>query len=87
MGFGSAEVREERSVARHAALATAMATFVEAWARKFPRLAPRAFSAKLAAARTEVARDMAIASSPRRRGSARIARALAEVVATATSAA
>jgi hypothetical protein len=37
LGFDSAEVRKERSVMRHAALALAMITWVEVWTRRFRR--------------------------------------------------
>ena len=103
MGFDSAEVRKERSVRRHAALTMAMVTFpgasspdfgparcagVEVWARLFGgHLGSKPFSAKLAASREEAVKETVFASGPRRRGSGRIAGAIAELFSTATRAA
>jgi hypothetical protein len=70
----SAEVRKERSVVRHAALALAMITWVEVWARRFRRhLSARPFAAKLAAVREEAVMQTIFASGPRRKSSRRIA--------------
>ena len=88
MGFDSAEVRKERSVLRHAALSMAMVTFVEVWAHVFGgHIGSKPFSAKLAAAREEAVKETLVASGPRRKGSRRIAGALAELFSTATRAA
>ena len=88
MGFDSAEVRKERSVTRHAALAMAMVTWVEVWARRSGgNLSARPFSAKLAAVRQEAVMKTIFASGPRRKGSRRIACTLAELFTTATRAA
>ena len=88
MGFDSAEVRTERSVVRHAALAMAMVTWVEVWAsRGGTKLPARSFSAKLTAARRETLTQTIFASGLRRRGSRRIACTLAELFTTATRAA
>jgi len=88
MGFDSAEVRTERSVRRHAALSMAMVTFVDVWARvSGGHLGPKPFSAKLAAAREETVKETLFASGPRRKGSGRIAGAVAELFSTATRAA
>ena len=88
MGFDSAEVRTERSVVRHAALAMAMVTWVEVWASRGGRKLPaRSFSAKLTAARRETLMQTIFASGLRRKGSRRIACTLAELFTTATRAA
>jgi len=88
LGFDSAEVRKERSVLRHAALALAMITWVEVWARRFRRpLSARPFAAKLAAAREEAVMQTIFASGPRRQGSREIAGALATLFSAATRAA
>jgi len=88
LGFDSAEVRKERSVLRHAALALAMITWVEVWARRFRRpLSTRPFAAKLAAVREEAVMQTLFASGPRRKGSRRIAGTLAALFSTATRAA
>ena len=87
MGFDSAEVRKERSVLRHAALTMAMVTFVEVWAHRFRfRLRSKSFSTKLASAREEAIKQTIFASGPRRKGSGRIAGALAQLFTTATRA-
>jgi hypothetical protein len=88
LGFDSAEVRKERSVLRHAALALAMITWVEVWARRFRRpLSARPFAAKLAAVREEAVMQTIFASGPRRRGSREMAGALATLFSAATRAA
>jgi hypothetical protein len=88
MGFDSAEVRKERSVMRHAALAMAMVTWVEVWARHCgTKLRARSFSAKLTAARRETVKQTIFASGLRHKGSRRIAWTLAELFTTATRAA
>jgi hypothetical protein len=86
--FDSAEVRKERSVRRHAALALAMITWVEVWTRTFRRpLSARSFAAKLAAVREEAVMQTLFASGPRRQGSRRIAGVLATLFSAATQAA
>ncbi len=88
LGFDSAEVRKERSVVRHAALALAMITWVEVWARRFRRhLSARPFAAKLAAVREEAVMQTIFASGPRRKGSREIAATLATLFSAATRAA
>jgi len=88
LGFDSAEVRKERSVLRHAALALAMITWVEVWTRTFRRdLSARPFAAKLAAVREETVMETIFASGPRRKGSREIAGALATLFSAATRAA
>ena len=88
VGFDSAEVRKERSVVRHAALAMAMITWVEVWTRRFRRyLSARPFAAKLAALREEAVMETIFASGPRRKGSRRIAGTLATLFSAATRAA
>jgi len=85
VGFDSAEVRKERSVVRHAALALAMITWVEVWTRLFRRpLSPRPFAAKLAAVREEAVMRTLFASGPRRQGSRRIAGKIAALFSSAT---
>jgi hypothetical protein len=87
LGFDSAEVRKERSVVRHAALALAMITWVEVWTRLFRRyLSARPFAAKLAALREEAVTETIFASGPRRKGSRRIAGTLATLFSVATRA-
>jgi len=88
MGFDSAEVRQERSVLRHAALTMAMVTWVEVWARRSGRkISPRSFSAKLEAVRRETVTSAIFASGPRRKGSREMASAFADLFTTATRAA
>jgi len=88
VGFDSAEVRKERSVRRHAALALAMIAWVEVWTRRFrPRLSARPFAAKLAAVREDAVKQTIFASGPRRKGSRRIAGTLATLFSAATRAA
>jgi hypothetical protein len=88
MGFDSAEVRKERSVRRHAALALAMITWVEVWTRRFRRhLSARPFAAKLAAVREDTVMQTIFASGPRRHGSREIAAALAGLFSAVTRAA
>jgi hypothetical protein len=88
LGFDSAEVRKERSVMRHAALALAMITWVEVWTRMFRRpLSARPFAAKLAAAREEAVMQTIFASGPWRKGSREIAATLATLFSAATRAA
>ena len=88
VGFDSAEVRKERSVRRHAALALAMITWVEVWTRQERRhLSARPFAAKLAAVREEAVMQTIFASGPRRQGSREIAAALAGLFSAATRAA
>ena len=70
---------------RHAALAMAMVTWVEVWARRFGgKVCTRPFSAKLEAVRRETLMSTIFASGPRRKGSRRIACAFAELFTTAT---
>lgn len=88
MGFDSAEVRTERSVLRHAALAMAMVTWVEVWARRRGgKLSAGSFSTKLSAVRRETLTQTIFASGPRGQGSGRIAAAMAELFTIATRAA
>lgn len=88
LGFDSAEVRKERSVVRHAALALAMITWGEVWTRRFRRyLSARPFTAKLAALREEAVTETIFASGPRRKGSREIAATLATLFSAATRAA
>ena len=88
VGLDSAEVRKERSVVRHAALALAMITWVEVWTRTFRRnLSARPFAAKLAAVREEAVMQTIFASGPRRKGSREIAGTLATLFSAATRAA
>jgi hypothetical protein len=88
VGLDSAEVRKERSVLRHAALALAMITWVEVWTRTFRRhLSDRPFAAKLAAVREEAVMETIFASGPRRKGSREIAASLATLFSAATRAA
>jgi SRSO17 transposase len=88
VGFDSAEVRKERSVLRHAALAMAMITWVEVWTRMFRKsLSARPFAAKLAALREQTVMQTIFASGPRRKGSREIAGALATLFSAATRAA
>jgi hypothetical protein len=88
LGFDSAEVRKERSVVRHAALALAMITWVEVWTRRSrPRLLARPFAAKLTAVREEAVMETLFASGPRRKGSREIAATLATLFSAATRAA
>ena len=88
LGFDSAEVRKERSVRRHAALALAMITWVEVWTRQFRRpMSARPFAAKLAALREEAVMQTIFASGPRRQGSREIAASLATLFSAATRAA
>ena len=73
---------------RHAALAMAMVTWVEVWARRFgPKLSAKPFSAKLTAVRRESLTRTIFASGLRPKGSRRIACTLAELFTTATRAA
>ena len=88
MGLGSAEVRKERSVRRHAALCMALVTWVHAWAHRFrPRLGARSFAAQLAGLRADTIKQTIFASGPRSQGSRRIARDIASLFAQATRAA
>jgi hypothetical protein len=88
LGFDSAEVRKERSVGRHAALALAMITWVEVWTRLHRRhLSARPFAAKLGAVREEAVMQTLFASGPRRKGSREIAATLAALFSAATRAA
>jgi len=88
LGFDSAEVRKERSVLRHAALALALITWVEVWVRTFrPSLSARPFAAKSAAVREGAVMQPLFASGPRRKGSREIAATLARLFSAATRAA
>ena len=88
LGFDSAEVRKERSVMRHAALALAMITWVEVWTRTYRRpLSARPFAAKLAAVREEAVMQTIFASGPRRKGLREMAGTLAALFSAATRAA
>jgi len=63
-------------------------TWVEVWTHRFqPRLSARPFAAKLAAVREEAVIQTIFASGPRRKGSRRIAGALATLFFVATRAA
>jgi hypothetical protein len=85
LGLGSAEVRTPASVVRHAALAVALATWVEVWARRaHPRSVGRSFASKLALLRQESVASMVFASGPRTRRSREIARGLGCLFSTAT---
>jgi hypothetical protein len=85
LGFDSGEVRKERSVGRHAALALAMITWVEVWTRTFrSSLSARPFAAKLAAVREDAVMQTIFASGPRRKGSREIAGTLATLFSAAT---
>ncbi|MEO7665501.1 MAG: transposase [Dehalococcoidia bacterium] len=88
LGFGSAEVRTERSVRRHAALTVAIATWIEVWARgKGATLRARSFSTKLAALRQDIVTKSIFEATPRTMRSRRIARGVASLFSAATSAA
>jgi hypothetical protein len=88
LGLGSAEVRKERSVRRHAALCLSLVTFVEVWAyHAAGGLRGRPFSAKLAAVREEAVRQTIFACASRRGGSREMAGTLAALFSTATQAA
>lgn len=88
LGFGSAEIRKERSVTRHAALAMALATWVEVWFHKMkPHARARSFAQKLAALRERTITESLFASGPRTRRSREIAREVGFLFKTATSAA
>ena len=88
LGLGSAEVRKERSVRRHAALCAALATWVGVWAHRFrPKLGRASFAAQLAALREETVTEMVFASGPRTQGSRRIAARLGTLFSRATAAA
>lgn len=88
LGLGSAEVRTERSVRRHAALTVAMATWIEVWARgKSAMLHARSFSTKIAALRQQIVTKSIFESTPRTTRSRRIAKGVASLFSAATSAA
>jgi hypothetical protein len=88
MGLGSAEVRKQRSVVRHATLCMALVTWTEVWAyRKHPGSWARPFSQKLASLRAETVTATVFASGPRARGSARNARNIGNLFTSATTAA
>lgn len=88
MGLGTAEIRKERSVVRHATLCMALITWTEAWAyRVSPHTWTRSFAEKLASLRAETVTTTVFSSGPRARGSRRIAKGLASIFTTATSAA
>lgn len=88
MGLDTAEVRKPNAVVRHAALCMALITWTEVWARRtHAHLWQRSFAAKLAALRENTITETVFSSGPRTRGSRRIARGLASIFTTATSAA
>ncbi|HEX9640962.1 MAG TPA: transposase [Candidatus Krumholzibacteria bacterium] len=87
MGLGSAEVRRERSVVRHAHLCIALITWTEVWAyRLHPRSWARPFAQKLAWLRAETVISTVFASGPRARGSRRNARNIGRLFTSATAA-
>jgi hypothetical protein len=87
LGLDSAEVRQEKSVRRHAALTLALATWLEIWAwQKSTLLRARSFATKLAALRQEVVTRALFESTPRTTRSRRIAKGVASLFATATGA-
>lgn len=88
MGLGSAEVRKERAVTRHAALCLALITWMEVWAHRCcPALRERSFARKLAALRSETIAQTIFSSGPRGYRAREIAATLGILYATATSAA
>ena len=88
MGLGSAEVRKERAVVRHAALCMALITWTEVWAfKKRPLAWARPFAHKLAALRTATLTATIFEAGPRTRGSRRIARDVGDLFTSATGAA
>ena len=88
MGLDSAEVRNERSVVRHATLCMALITWTEVWAyRRHPASWARPFTQKLASLRAETISSTVFSSGPRTRGSRRIAKGIGELFTHATSAA
>jgi hypothetical protein len=88
MGLDTAEVRKPRAVIRHAALCIASITWTEVWIRRTrPALWPRPFTAKLAALREHTITETVFSSGPRTRRARRIAKGLASIFNTATSAA
>jgi hypothetical protein len=85
LGLDSAEVRQEKSVRRHAALTLALSTWLEIWAwQKSTLLRARSFATKLAALRQEVVTRALFESTPRTTRSRRIAKGVASLFATAT---
>lgn len=88
MGLGTAEVRKQRSVLRHAALSMALITWTEIWAfRKHPRSSARSFVQKLASLRAETITATVFEAGPRARGSRRNAQDIGTLFTAATSAA
>jgi len=88
MGLGSAEVRKRRSVVRHATMCMALITWTEVWAyRRKPSKWARSFTQKLASLRRETIKSTVFDSGPRTRGSARIAKGMADLFVRATCAA
>lgn len=86
LGLGSAEVRTQRSVRRHAALTVAMTTWIEVWAwGKSTLLHARSFSTKIAALRQDIVTRIVFESTPRTTRSRRIARGVASLFSAATS--
>jgi hypothetical protein len=88
LGFGSAEVRTERSVRCHAALTVAIAAWIEVWARgRSAMLHAQSFSTKIAALRQHIVTKSIFESTPRTMRSRRIAKGVASLFSAATSAA
>lgn len=88
MGLGTAEVRKQRSVLRHAALCMALITWTEIWAfRKHPRSWARSFVQKLASLRAETITATVFEAGPRTRGSRRKAQDIGTLFTAATKAA
>lgn len=86
LGLDSAEVRQERSVLRHAALCIALATWVGVWAHRFrPKLRATSFATQLAALREETVMQMIFESGLRTKGSRRIANAIGSLFSRATA--
>jgi hypothetical protein len=88
MGLGTAEVRKQRSVLRHAALCMALITWTEIWAfRKHPRSWARSFGQKLASLRAETITATVFEAGPRTRESRRNAKGIGDLFTAATRAA
>jgi hypothetical protein len=88
MGLGTAEVRKQCSVVRHAALCMALITWTEVWAfRKHPRSWARSFVQKLASLRADTITATVFEAGPRARGSRRNAKDIGTLFTAATSAA
>lgn len=84
VGLDSAEVRCEKSVLRHGILAFALVTWTRIWARKALASGqdpPASFAKQLSVLRQDLIAASISASSPRLKGSARITRDLAALMA------